>query len=96
MLCDEAPAALRLVELAAPKSARRTSAGAISKSGPTSLVAAEIHLGRSSETADPYLSIQIACHLGDAELSSEFNYLRMDLELKRLALRSNLGSQPKN
>jgi hypothetical protein len=70
MVRDEAPAATTggfngIRNVTAGKSVRRAIAGSISAGGPTSLVAAEIHLGRRPagiHAGRLHCSIQVACH----------------------------------
>jgi hypothetical protein len=52
MLCDEAPAAI-CGGIGRPEIGSANNAGSIPESGRTSVVAAEIHLGRSSATTEP-------------------------------------------
>jgi hypothetical protein len=76
MACDEAPAAtiggVNESECDRVETGSAARAGSISGSGPTSLVAAEIHLGLgASGVCGGWLhcNIQVACHCETLEIS---------------------------
>jgi hypothetical protein len=103
MMRDEAPAATTVAfngkgNVTALKSVRRASAGSASESGPTSLVAAEIHLGRKpAGICDGWLhcNIQVACHAAPNKLRCNINDLILGPETCWPALPLITGRRPK-
>jgi hypothetical protein len=105
MVCDEAPAATiggcnGIGNATARKSARLGKRRFNSQgSGPASLVAAEIHLGRKpAGICDGWLhcNIQVACHAGLDEIFSKFSNLRGSPGILWRSLPLISGRQPKN
>ena len=82
MACDEAPAAtiggVNGIENATALNRLGLPAEIDIRSGPTSLVAAEIHLGRGPEGIDdnrPHRNIQVACHSDSKIICCQINEL---------------------
>jgi len=104
MARDEAPAATigginekRNVTERKPVSA--SEAGLDSGCGPTSLVAAEIHLGRTpAGIFDGWLqcNIQVACHAGSPEIPMFYNVLGESIGTLGRRATPNSSRQPKN